>query len=60
MQDPSTWVTEHGSDPFEHLFLMQLFLGEDERGDLIPVRQLRDKYLQARRDIQPPSGTPDV
>ncbi|KAK9808147.1 hypothetical protein WJX73_001973 [Symbiochloris irregularis] len=56
-EEPKTWITEHGDDEFEHAFLLQLFLGCDERGDLLPTRALREKYLQPRMDIQPPPGT---
>ena len=31
-----------------------LFLGVDERGDLIPTRALREKFRQERQDIYPP------
>lgn len=56
LQDPKSWKSEHGGDEFEHAFMLQLFLGHDERGDLIPARQLREKYLQPRKDIEPPPG----
>ena len=35
-----------------------LFLGTDERGDLIPTRALRDKFRQPRQDIFPPDEGP--
>ena len=35
---------------------MTLFLGKDENGDMIPIRQLRDRYRQQREDIFPRNG----
>ena len=33
-----------------------LFLGDDENGDLIPTRALRDRLKQQRRDVFPPAS----
>lgn len=33
-----------------------MFLGNDECGDYLPCRALRDKYGQERRDVQPPES----
>ena len=54
LQPPSTWKLEKGSDEFQHPHLNFLFLGVDENGDYIPTRALREKYSQARTDVQPP------
>ena len=56
VQGTDSWVSMHGGDAFQHPYCMQLFLGKDENGDYIPIRQLRDKYLQQREDIHPKSG----
>ena len=53
MQEAETWVSKHGSEVFSHPWCMQLFLGKDENGDMIPIRQLRDRYRQQREDIFP-------
>ncbi|EIE19000.1 hypothetical protein COCSUDRAFT_54839 [Coccomyxa subellipsoidea C-169] len=53
-QWPSTWESEKGADLFDHPMKTVLFLGEDDNGDLIPTRALRDKHGQARQDIFPP------
>ena len=55
-QPPSTWKSENGDDGFQHPYTSFLFLGDDENGDLIPTRALRDKYKQPRIDVQPPEG----
>ncbi len=54
LQWPSTWESEKGADLFDHPMKTVLFLGEDDNGDLIPTRALRDKHGQARQDIFPP------
>ena len=36
-----------------------MFLGNDECGDYLPCRALRDKYAQERRDVQPPKSLQD-
>eukprot|EP00887_Chlorella_sp_A99_P007314 scaffold2.g7314.t1 len=36
---------------FEHPFSYLLFLGADGQGNLLPCRQLRDKYAAPRRDV---------
>lgn len=56
MQPPSTWKSERGDDVFQHPYTNFLFLGDDENGDFIPTRALRDKYKQPRIDVQPPEG----
>ncbi|CAK0786218.1 hypothetical protein CVIRNUC_009431 [Coccomyxa viridis] len=53
-QWPSTWVSERGPDDFKNLMRSILFLGDDENGDLIPTRALRDRLKQQRRDVFPP------
>ena len=54
LQWPSTWASEKGADLFEHPMKTVLFLGEDDNGDLIPTRALRDKHGQSRQDVYPP------
>ena len=53
LQDPQTWLEEHGYDSFDHAYLYTLFLGQDARGNMLPVRQLRDRYSQQRQDVYP-------
>ena len=52
---PSTsWVQEHPEDgEFRSPFSYAFFLGTDNRGDLIPVEQLRNKYSVERWDVGP-------
>ena len=60
-QGEESWASKHGGDPFAHPWCMELFLGKDENGDYIPVRQLRDRFRQQREDIHPKGGTdPDT
>lgn len=54
MQPAKTWVEAYGSEEFENPYSMKMFLGNDECGDYLPCRALRDKYSQQRRDVQPP------
>lgn len=54
LQWPSTWASEKGADLFDHPMKTVLFLGEDDNGDLIATRALRDKHGQSRQDIFPP------
>jgi len=44
----------YGTEELQHPYSYVLFLGADARGDLLPCRQLRDKYSQARRDVYRP------
>ncbi len=53
MQDPETWPEVYGYDSFDHVYLYSLFLGQDARGNMLPVRQLRDRYSQQRQDVYP-------
>ena len=59
VQGDDSWTSVHGGDAFQHPWLMQMFLGKDENGDYLPIRQLRDKYLQQREDIHPKSRDPE-
>lgn len=52
----TSWVEEHGEDRFSNPFTSSLFLGQDERGDLLPSRMLREKFSQERRDVFPPDN----
>ena len=36
---------------FKHPYSYHLFLGADGEGNLLPCRQLRDKYCTQRRDV---------
>lgn len=58
-EDPQTWPEAHGYDSFDHVYLYTLFLGRDARGNMLPVRQLRDRYSQQRQDVYPKEDTPD-
>jgi len=53
---PSTWAAEKGPEPFMNPMKETLFLGDDENGDLIPSRALRERLKQGRRDIYPPES----
>lgn len=55
-QEPSTWAEVHGGDEFQHPYSYLLFLGVDGAGDLLPVKQLRDKYAVERRDVYAQGG----
>lgn len=59
MQDPQTWPEVYGYDSFDHVYLYTLFLGQDARGNMLPVRQLRDRYSQQRQDVYPKEDTPE-
>jgi hypothetical protein len=52
--DGAAWSQVYGTDPLQHPYSYVLFLGQDARGDLLPCRQLRDKYSARRRDVHPP------
>jgi hypothetical protein len=39
---------------FEHPYSYLLFLGADGQGNMVPARQLRDKYCVQRRDVYTP------
>ena len=40
-----------------HPYSYLLFLGADERGDMIPTKALRERYSQPRVDVYPPSSS---
>jgi hemimethylated DNA binding protein len=44
---------------FRHPYAYVLFLGQDAAGDLLPCRQLRDRYNQQRRDVWRPGAKKD-
>ena len=48
-----------GADEREllHPYSYLLFLGADERGDMIPTKALRERYSQPRVDVFPPSSS---
>ena len=50
-----------GADEREllHPYSYLLFLGADERGDMIPTKALRERYSQPRVDVYPPSSSSD-
>ena len=50
-----------GTDEREllHPYSYLLFLGADERGDMIPTKALRERYSQPRVDVYPPSSSSD-
>lgn len=58
-QAPLTWADEHGNDRFVHPYGYTLFLGEDAQGDMLPTRQLRDRYAQQRQDVHPKDDNED-
>lgn len=50
-----------GADEREllHPYSYLLFLGQDERGDMIPTKALRERYSQQRVDVFPPPSRGD-
>ena len=56
VQPSETWIEAYGSSNFENPYCFKMFLGNDECGDYLPCRALRDKYSQERRDVQPPES----
>jgi hypothetical protein len=48
----------YGPDALQHPYSYVLFLGQDARGDMIPCRQLRDKYGARRQDVFKPGSEP--
>ena len=59
LQPAKTWIEEYGTEEFENPYCFKMFLGNDECGDYLPCRALRDKYAQERRDVQPPKSLQD-
>lgn len=59
MQPAKTWIEAYGTEEFENPYCFKMFLGNDECGDYLPCRALRDKYAQERRDVQPPKSLQD-
>ncbi len=59
VQPAKTWIEAYGSEAFENPYCFKMFLGNDECGDYLPCRALRDKYAQERRDVQPPQSLQD-
>lgn len=53
-EEPSTWLSEFGGEPLQHPYKNLLFLGVDGQGDLLPVKQLREKFCVARRNVYAP------
>lgn len=56
MQPAKTWIEAYGTAEFANPYCFKMFLGNDECGDYLPCRALRDKYSQERRDVQPPAS----
>ncbi|GBG00504.1 hypothetical protein Rsub_13266 [Raphidocelis subcapitata] len=52
--DGTSWGEVYGEDELQHPYSYVLFLGADARGDLVPCRQMRDKYGAPRRDVRRP------
>lgn len=48
----------YGTESLQHPYSYVLFLGQDARGDMLPCRQLRDKYGARRRDVYKPGSEP--
>jgi hypothetical protein len=48
----------YGTESLQHPYSYVLFLGQDARGDMLPCRQLRDKYGARRRDVYKPGTEP--
>lgn len=59
-QEGMTWTQVYGAgDDLQHPYSYVLFLGADARGDMLPCRQLRDKYGVKRRDVYRPGTQTD-
>lgn len=41
----------HQQGRFDHPYVSFLFYGADAAGDLIPIKQLREKYNQPRHEL---------
>ncbi|WIA21272.1 hypothetical protein OEZ85_000506 [Tetradesmus obliquus] len=52
----ASWGQVYSPDPLQHPYSYVLFLGQDARGDMLPCRQLRDKYSARRRDVYRPGS----
>ena len=52
-------VQVYGNEELQHPYSYVLFLGVDARGDMLPCRQLRDKYNVPRRDVYAPGQEED-
>ena len=62
---PSIWFHHlvavcllQGGSSFQHPYTYLLFLGADGQGNMLPARQLRDKYCVSRRDVYAPGAPP--
>jgi hypothetical protein len=44
----------YGSEKFVHPYNKLVLFGQDARGDMLPCRQLREKYSVPRKDVYPP------
>ena len=53
----SLFASGAGERELLHPYSYLLFLGADERGDLIPTKALRERYSQPRVDVFPPSSS---
>lgn len=49
-----TWKEAHGSDILRHPFEYLLFFGQDGEGNMVPVKDMRERYNQPRRDVYSP------
>jgi hypothetical protein len=58
MKKKPSLFAQLGGDEREllHPYSYLLFLGVDERGDMIPTKALRERYSQPRVDVFPPSS----
>lgn len=50
-EESGLWEADFSHEAFQHPYCYLLFLGKDGKGDLVPTRQLRDKYNAMRRDV---------
>ncbi|KAI5057529.1 hypothetical protein GOP47_0027544 [Adiantum capillus-veneris] len=51
---------EPDKDSFDHPYVSFLFYGMDSGGDFIPIKQLREKYNQARHELPWEDGKKDI
>jgi hemimethylated DNA binding protein len=54
-----SWKQAYGEDPLKHPYSYLLFLGPDNEGNMLPCKQLREKYGVKRRDVPPPPEATD-
>ncbi|CAG9460536.1 unnamed protein product [Pedinophyceae sp. YPF-701] len=55
-EDEYGWKGAFGDDEFQHPYRYLLFIGKDNRGDLVPSKALRERFKVQRWDVHPPGA----